>query len=244
MSLVDLQRAVLRVCTATEPDAEDLRQLGDRKRFLLYREMVRDRLFDIVGKALPRTKEALGADLAKLGASWLAEAPPTTPYFREVVEQFCDHAIPRLAGDASRPPWLADLVTFERAVWEVGYAAQANDVPVVDFEFEKPMALSTTHRRIVLSHGVHEAAPYAPGAIRLVVYRRRDVPVAAWRSVNDVTAALFDEWAKGDGGANEAVRKVAAARGIGIDQRFLEGLGGVVADFLEAGVILGSRASR
>lgn len=241
MKLVDVERAVARVCLAIEPDPADLARLGEPRRWLLYREMVRQRLFDLVGKALPRTKAALGPALARLGAAWLAEEPPGTPFFREVVERFCDYAIPRLREDAAQPRWMADLATFERAVWEVGYAAETPGAPVVDFDFERPVALSRAHRRVRLAYAVHAGDPPADGAVRLVVYRKSDSHRAAWRTVNDVTAALFDEWEKGEVPASEAVRRVAAVRGLGIDQKFLEGLGAVVADFIEAGVILGSR---
>jgi hypothetical protein len=236
MSLVDVERAVARICLVAQPDESDLALLGERRRWLLYREMVRDRLFSIVGTALPRTKETLGADFPRWTARWLAEEPPRTRFFREVVERFCEFVEPRLGEPGTL---LGDLVVFERAVWEVGYAP-TEARPVVDFDFERPMVLSSAVRSIVLSHAVHEAAPYAEGTVRLLVYRKPTTNTAAWRAVNETTAALFAEWAKGEVAASEGVRRVAAARGIGIDQKFLEGLGTVVAELIEAGVILGS----
>ena len=58
--LVDQARAIQRICFGSEPSEADLELLGSRERWLVYRDLVRNRLNIVIGAALARTKTAIG----------------------------------------------------------------------------------------------------------------------------------------------------------------------------------------
>lgn len=245
MTLLERNQAVTRVLFEAEPREADLAAIGSRERWLLYREMVRSRLVRTTGSALPRTRDALGeARFEALYARFLAEAPPTTRYLREVASRFADWALPVLRADDDRPPWLPDLLRYEAARWTARYLEPADDPPVVEFAFDRPAVLTPTLRLLDLEWDVSkpppEGEPYPQRPTVAAVYRDRDHRAAAWVP-NATAAALLRVWLTGDFTMTEAVERVTEERGITITQSFLESLSGMLADFLERGLVLGSR---
>ena len=54
--LADHAKAMQRVCFGAEPSEADLELLGSRERWLVYRDLVRNRLNHVIRVALARTK--------------------------------------------------------------------------------------------------------------------------------------------------------------------------------------------
>ena len=244
-AVVDIERAVVRVCFGVEPASEDLRLLGDERVWRIYREMVRKRLWEECRLGLRRTAEAAGAAFDRVFVAHLAEEPPRTRFFREIVPGFARSAESRFRADASLPAYLADLCAWEAALWEVGDLSDRTDAAPVEFAFDRVPVLSPTARLLHLRHAVHETPAtgggYAARDAYLCVHRRADDDRASTWTLAPVTHALLARFERGADTVTAAIQNVAAERGIAVDPGFIDGLCTVLADFLDRGVILGSR---
>lgn len=239
LSLRAYQEAALRVFFEREPSDADLLQLGSPERFRLYRNMVRHRLDKVVRAALPRTLRALGDDeAAALITAFFDEAPPRTRWFREVPEHFGAFALGRFTDTS--PAHLRELCQFELARWTVQHLESEPAVNVVALDFNLPPVTTPALRRLRVQHRVDQrgATPREEPA-NLAVYRRLDDKPATW-VLNDIAAALLDAFVDGQGSLAERVQAVTRARDVAIDEKFLERLSALLADFLERGVLLGS----
>ena len=238
--LADRVRAMHRVCFDREPSEADLAALGSRERWLVYRQLVRERLVRVVGAALRRTQVALGE--ARFGATlddWLASGGPTTRYFRDVPTELVEFARTEWR---ERAAWIADLADYEGAVWDVRYAPR-DPRQVGEFAFDRVAVLSPALRVLRLSHAVHEvptpATGYPPKPTIVCIYRDRNHKPVPW-SLNPLAATLVEAWARGEKTVTETVHEATAAHGAEIGPVFVEKLSGMIADFLERGILLGA----
>lgn len=231
----------MRLCFDAEPGEDDLALLGSRDRWLLYRSLVRSRLLKVARSAFPRTLATLPAgEFDAMVHAWFASGPPKQRFFWQVPLEFGAYALERMPPT---PPHGADLLRYEITCWRVRQKP-ATMPDVSDFSFERPPVVHPTLEVVSLGHPVHLASAEAAGAAeptRLCVYRNRDHVTEALR-LNPVAHALLEDWMTGERSVAESVRRVTSARGATIDRRFLEKLGALIADLLERGVLLGSRA--
>jgi hypothetical protein len=245
MSLAERSRTIQRVCFDLEPCEEDLSALGSAERWLIYRSMVRKRLVDVVSNALPRSKHALGTE-AFLDhiAQWLAATGgPKTNLFRRVPNDFVDFALPR--WDQAAHAWLSDLAQYEIARWDVKYGPSEHPA-IVDFDFELAPVLTPSLRVLQLAYPVHEESSSKPQSREetwLCVYRNEQHEVVVWK-LNALAASLVRAWIPGDQSMTQSVHRVAAEHGTEIGTDFVAKLSEMLADFIERGILLGSRAPR
>lgn len=242
--IAELQRAMARVCFDRTPAERDLEALGmDRAR--LYREMVRHRLRELISIALPWTERTIGrAETGALFASFLAEAPPRSRYFREVVPAFLAFVRPRLESPIY-PAHARDVAALEGTRWELGWRAAEITGPIEELSLEKVPFPHPTLRVLSLGHAVHRADPSATeapasGEFFVSVHRRPDHRVET-RTLDATGARLVRAWASADRTAIESVRLVLAEEGRGADPAFVESMGALLAGLLESGALLGSR---
>ncbi len=236
----DRGEAIVRICFDAEPREDDLELLGSRERWLLYRSLVRNRLFKLAHTAFPRTLAAMSVGaFDAIVAAWLAAGPPRTRYFFLVPLELGTFALEQMP---EAPAHVADLLRYEIVCWRV--RQKAVTMPeAAEFSFDRPPVLHPTLEVVSLGHPVHLVAPGAAEAekpTRLCVYRNRS-EVAEALSLNPLAHALLEDWLAGERTVAESVRRVTSARGTAIDQRFVETLGALIADLLERGVLLGSR---
>jgi hypothetical protein len=99
--LAERAQAMQRVCFGAEPSEADLAMLGSRERWLVYRDMVRHRLVEVVGVAFARTKEALGQEeFGRVVDAWMNAGGPRTRYLRHVPDELAKLAIPAWQSEA------------------------------------------------------------------------------------------------------------------------------------------------
>lgn len=239
MTIDALQRAMQRVCFDRAPSPDDLALLGS-ERAVLYRELVRSRLRELVSKALPRFERTSGrARVSELFAAFLAEEPPRSRYFREVIPDFVAFALPRLGPDA--PAHAGDVLRLESTRWELAWRTGPLPASIAPFELEKAPVPHPTLRVLELGHAVHrDAEPPAAGAFYVCVHRRPD-HVVETRTLDATSFALVRAWARGDGPAIDGVREVLAASGRAPDAAFVERMSSLLTALLESGALLGSR---
>ncbi len=244
MSLAEYQSAAKRVCFDREAAPDDLARLGSKERWLIYRRMVRARLIKVVEAALPRTHAALDEPaFLELVASWLASAAPDTRYFRAVPEGFAAHALAQLRASHDVPSWLPELLEYELRTWALKYLPDV-EVTASDFDFDAVPVLDPSVELIELQHPVQKKPTpeggYKPSPTFVCLYRSQAHEAMTW-TLSPITAALMVHWKLGELSVAESVREVCEKRGRAIDQRFLDTLSGLIADFLDRGVLRGSR---
>ncbi len=242
-SLALVQEAFTRVCFDETPQEADLALLADdRERWLMYRRMVRHRLFEMARSGLPKTAELLGkARFSEAVARYLAQHGPRSRFLRDIVRELLGAALPAWEADASLPAHLSELARYEAAKWEVG-SAELELGEVGEFDFEAKPVLNPTLRTLTLWHRV-DKDPKAPPRLEephtAIVYRKPGSSRVFTYVLNEIGGRLFAAWSSGLGCADGA-RRVLAELGREPDARFLDGRAGVLADLIEQKIILGS----
>jgi hypothetical protein len=243
--LADHARAIQRVCFDSVPSESDLELLGTRERWLVYRDLVRTRLTNVIEAALPRTKAAIAqGSFERVIDEWLTAGGPKTRYFRHVPNELVDFAVP-VWRDAE-PGWLTDLARYEITAWSVRHAPP-NPTPEVDFAFDRRPVVGSAVRVLHLDHPVQEGptpeAGYAYEPVILCI-SRNDKHRAVTRTLNPLAADLLEAWQRSEETVAESVQHVAAAHGTAIGPAFVEKLSTLITTFIEQGIILGGRVAQ
>jgi hypothetical protein len=242
MGLIDMQRQILSLCFEETPSEASLSALGSgqREAWLTYREMIRDRLLRELRVALPRTRELVGesAFLAAF-AHHLAHQPPRTRFFRELVSEFVASALPLWAADVQLPRACCDLARYELALWEVrDLAAQAQpEEPLAELSFERVAVVSRALRLLALEHAVRAGEALDARPQFLCIHRQNDTERPKVWLLSASTFRLLERLAREDKSVSDVIKETAPR----IDAEYLDSLCGTLAQFLEVGIILGSR---
>lgn len=241
MSLIDLQRQILSLCFDETPDEAALASLGQREAWLTYREMIRDRLMRELRLALPRTRQLVGEGAFEAAfAHQLAQNPPRTRFFRELVSEFVASALPLWAASPTLHTACGDLARYELTLWEVRDLPAPDEV-LNEFSFERVAVVSRALRLLALDHAVHADAALTAKPQFLCIQRPSDVARPKVWVLSPSTYKLLERLAGEDVSASDAIRATAQAAGARIDAAYLDSLCGALAQFLEVGIILGSR---
>jgi hypothetical protein len=242
MSLAEVQGAFARVCFDTEPREEDLALLyAPRERWLMYRHMVRARLFQMIKNGLPKSAEVVGP--ARFDAAigrYLAEHGPRTRFIREIVGELVRFALPIWERDPEVPGHAVDLVRFEDAKWRAA-SAPIPELALDAFDFERVPEWNPTLEVLEVSHRVDKNPidpPRLPLPCTLLVFRKPETTNTWAYGVSGTGAALVRAWRSGVSCADGA-RQVLEGRTP--DAKFIDELATVLAELVEQKMILGSR---
>lgn len=232
-----------RVCFDAEPTETDLRTLGSKERWLVYRELVRHRLRHVVGVALPRTKETMGGQaFGEAIDEWLSMGGPATRFFRHVPRDFFEHAV--LEFEKASPAWLADLARYEISRWDVRYARPA-PIDVGEFAFDRVPVMNPAAAVVDLSFPVHRTPMptdgYSAERTILCMYRSKAHQPEPW-VLNPLAADLTRAWQRANKTVAESIHEVAAAHQTDIGPGFIDKLSTMIADYLDRGILLGGQA--
>jgi len=259
--LAEQQRAATALCMGAAPSEAQLAPFGDPRIWALYREMIQNRLRSELKVALRRSCDALGetadgSGLERVFARWLSDDPPRSRPFHGIVEDFARFAIGFVRSDALLPVWSADLLAYEAALWAV--SDMDDRAPAVqELSFDAAPCFAPARRLVSLQHAVHDApepdGSFKAGEVCVCVYRRAEDKAARTFVLNPTLRALMlalDGEASSSNAADcvaaltltQAVQRVAAERKLRVDEKFIDGLCTVLADFSERGLLLGSKA--
>jgi hypothetical protein len=238
--LVDRARAIQRVCFGAEPNEDDLELLGSRERWLVYRDLVRNRLDNVIGVALARTKSAIGKDAFDRAVDeWFSTGSPKTRYLRYVPSELAEFAIP--IWQRTEAPWVADLAGYEITAWEVRHAPR-NPTPSAEFAFDRKPVLATGVKVLRLAYPVQNKptpnAGYEQDPTILCLYRDKNhkaIPL----ELNPLAADLLEAWQRADQTVADSVQQVAAAHNTQIGPDFIEKLSTLIANFIQRDILLG-----
>ena len=243
--LADRARTIHRVCFDSEPSRTDLESLGSPENWLVYRDLVRNRLVGVVEAALPRTKEASGEPFwRRTVTDWLSSGGPRTRYFRRVPSEFSEFALP--LWRSGERGWLVDLARYEIALWTARHAPPDPE-PGAEFQFDRRPVVGASVQVLRLSHPVHRSTAPTQGDVTeptiLCIYRN-DQHRAESQTLNPLAADLVECWLRAEETVAESVQRTAAAHGATIGPAFVEKLSALVADFLERGILIGGRGAK
>jgi hypothetical protein len=242
MGLIDLQRQILSFCFDEVPSEQGLGALGDGEVWLTYREMIRERLMRELRLALPRTRALVGDPAFEQAFAFhLSHEPPRTRFFREVVGAFVASALPLWAANPELHPACCDLARYELARWDVRDLPAQPDFPVHELSFERVAVMSRALRLLSLSHAVRPGEDLSAGKYYLCLQRVSDLDRPKLWKLTPTTFSLLERLVREDCSVSEVVKQTAQASGARIDAAYLDGLCATLAQFLEAGIILGSR---
>jgi len=247
-SLAEVQRAFTRICFDIEPPEEDLARLSPpRERWLMYRSMVRSRLFGMCRNGLPRTVETLGRPAFDAAVTrYLAEHGPRSRYIREIVDELLDHALPTWEADASLPPHLCDLARYEATKWRVASVEwPATEPTAAELDFEGVPVHNPTVAWTEVRHAVHRKDDERDRPLdaprRVLVHRKPDDPKIYALGLTPEGAALYDAWREPERSFADGVKAHLAAAGVAPDAAFVDRMATVLAQLVERQIILGSR---
>lgn len=241
--LVDQARAMQRVCFGSEPSEADLELLGSRERWLVYRDLVRNRLNNVIGAALGRTKGAIGPDAFDRAVDeWLSNGGPKTRYLRYIPSELAEFAIP--IWQRTEAPWVSDLAGYEVTAWEVRHAPP-DPTPSCEFAFDRKPVVATAVKVLRLAYPVQEPSSPDTGYERdsnIVCLYRDQNHRAAPRKLNALAADLLEAWQLADQTVAESVQQVAAAHDTPIGPVFIEKLSALIADLIHRRILLGGHS--
>jgi hypothetical protein len=238
MGLIDLQRQILSLCFEATPSEASLSMLGQREAWLTYRDMIRDRLLRELRIALPRTRALVGeSTFLAAFAHHLAHQPPRTRFFRALVSEFVASALPLWAADPQLPSACCDLARYELALWEVRDLADQPDEALAELSFERVAVVSRALRLLALEHAVRAGEALDARPQFLCIHRPSDTERPKVWLLTASTFQLLERLAREDKSVSDVIKETAPR----IDAEYLDSLCGTLAQFLELGIILGSR---
>lgn len=251
MELADYQRAFMRMSFALEPDERDLAALGGHDSALLYRHMIRARLLGMAKVAFKGAHAALGEEaFAASFARYLSQAPPQSPWIRDVIADFGPFAGADAQRGSGAPPYLDDLLSFEEQKWRLAYqlASAVERGALRELDFVGQPVWNPVLRCLSLAYPVHafEPGPGEPAAepCELFMYRPPASDEVRWYRPDPFFAALVRaSLARPEANLGELVPALARERGVAVDQTLLETLATSLTLAVERGVLLGVRES-
>lgn len=238
------QRAIARVCLGEAPAADALALLGgDPRRWQVYRDLVRTRLWHALLEALPRTYVVAGGErFGRWFTRFLDEEPPRTRFVQEVAPAFGAWVRAAEGETLSRPaPWLPEALALDLAEHHVALSdARLDPSELAAFSMDLPAALDPTHRRLQV-RWVVEGTGAVERPRTLLVHRHPTSGRAETLELDELSAEIVDAMADGTTPLTEAVLSVLRRRGLGADGAFSAHLADLLADLIERGILWGSR---
>lgn len=234
--LLAYQREVFEVIFAPEPDATLAARLpGGAERWLMYRRMVRKRLTRVIGDALPRWSEAAGEEgAAEARAAFFDARALSSRFFRDIPVLFGRWLRPQLDGNTRA------CLDLDLAIWETRNAA-APLPTFTPFDFEAPVVLHPAVKLLWTTVHPARSDEHFDEERLVCVYRDVRSDATRWLLPEDRAAALLEAWSDGKSAAVQAARSVAERFRMPIDGEFARWLGGCAEDWLERGIVLGSK---
>jgi hypothetical protein len=259
--LLAIQRAVQRL--ALSPDAPedpaatfvragvdpaDARALGSfsPERTAVYGWLVGRTVLTAIQNQLPATARRLPEEqVASLARRFLEEAPPRSPYLRDVPFEFAMWAAAHWRSGGV-PPYLPDLARFELLAFAVG-SAEAGPRPAAPepLAADRGVWLDGSVHLARFDHAVHllfdgGAEDREPDArsLALLMYRDHENEIR-WIEMAPLAAEVLVRLLAG-APLGMAIREAAGALGREMDAGLIEAISGVLSDLAGRGALLGA----
>jgi hypothetical protein len=217
----------------------------------VYRSLVRNGLWGVIARMLPRTRARLNALGGRFDADvsrFLDEVGPRTHYLRDVPAELLAWADPRWRADPAVPRYVPDLAAYELASFAVAASASIpSAVELDDVALDRAVVFDASARLLRFAWAVHEleaggvenAASGGPSArdVRLLAYRDAEHAVR-WLELSPFAWSLTERLLGGDP-LGEAVGRACAVYGAEAGA-LVEDIAKLLADLGARGVLLGA----
>lgn len=210
----------------------------------LYRSLVRNGLWSVVARMLPRTRARLNACDGRFDADvsrFLDEVGPRTHYLRDVPAELLAWADPRWRADPAVPAYVPDLAAYELAAFAVAASVSPEpDEALEDVALDRPVVFDASARLLRLGWAVHEVDADVPAArdVRLLAYRDASHGVR-WLELSPFAWSLVERLLAGDP-LGVAVDAACAAHGAEAGARLVEDIAKLLANLGAGGVLRGA----
>jgi hypothetical protein len=212
----------------------------------VYRTLVRERLYDAVTLAIPRTRARLGTLFDEYFERYLAEHGPRTHYLRDVTTEFLDFIAPLVATDSRVPRWALDLARHEALDIVVGSLVEPRAVVLPELDPDRGLCFSATARIVRYGFAVHrlssdEADTSEPERVEtaLFVHRNPEHEVR-YLELTALAAKILEHLLAGET-LRRALDLGSRDERVSLDAAVLEGTARVLSDLAERGAVLGAR---
>jgi hypothetical protein len=212
----------------------------------VYRTLVRERLYDAVTLAIPRTRARLGSLFEEYFERYLAEQGPRTHYLRDVTTEFLDFIAPLVATDSRAPPWALDLARHEALDIIVGSLVDEPRSGVLpELDPDRGLFFSATARIVRYGFAVHRLSgdptdtsePERVGTA-LFVHRNPEHEVR-YLELTALAAKILERLLAGET-LRLALDLGTRDERVSLDAAVLEGTARVLSDLAERGAVLGA----
>lgn len=217
-------------------------------RFMVYRQLIHNRMRNTVREFIERTSARLGGPrLRREFTEFMHERAAKSHYLRDVPAEFVEWAAPRWAADADTPDYLTDLARHELLEYDVRNDPQGADEPTGEpLALDRPLRFDSAARLMSYAHAVHTLSydiddrevPEAR-ATRLLVYRDSEHKVRYLELTEFAAAALKTLMLEGQPVA-AGLQAACAELGVELDDERLASAATLLADLAERGVMLGA----
>jgi hypothetical protein len=216
-------------------------------RLALYRRLVRNNLFGVTERMMPRTRARLGPLFDAAFDAFLEARGPRTHYLRDVPAEFLTWATSRWRDDPAVPPYAADLAAHELVEFQVCATPTSPPPPLADVALDRTLVFSDAQRLMRYAHAVHllpaalddRTAPDAR-EVTLLVYRDAE-HAARYLELSPLAAAIVERLSSGEP-LGEAIARACATSGHALSDAILADTARLLADLGDRGVLLGARA--
>lgn len=239
---------------AETPALADFASLGGEPgRWQAYRRMVRSRFYAVTGHAFERLIGVIGIErFHGLVDRFLGEAPPRSPYFRDVPGEllaFVESGWERIHVPCALPPFTLDLMRYEWAELDTGYShEEVRSSDVAPLVMDQKAVLAPAHRLLQLGFAVHHLGAEGDDGqvvcepVALCLYRDPTTHEVETLELTPVAFAILAGIEQQSASLTEIVRNASGELGIEVNVAFIEALSALLADLVERGVLLGSVA--
>jgi len=239
---------------AETPLAGDISSLGDKpERWRAYRRMVRSRFYEVTSHAFERLIGVIGLErFHALVDRFLGEAPPRSPYLRDVPGElvaFVESQWDRIQAVSPLPPYALDLMRYEWAELDAAYShEEVRPSDVVPLVMDKRAVLSPAHRLLQLGFAVNRLGTdgddreVTRGPVALCLYRDPATHDVETLELTPVAADILAGIERDHASLTDVVRSASGQANVEVDVAFVEALSALLADLVERGVLLGSLA--
>jgi hypothetical protein len=240
LDLQSFQAAALRVCFDEEPDPANFAQLeGSKQRWMVYRKMVRNRLTGMIRAGLPRFTDNCEEDeIADLVQSFFGVVRVKSRYIRDCVPEFATFV--RDSRGDELPAELCAYLTWDEAIWCVRHGDYAT-VEAAEFQFEAVPVVNPAHRDLELPT---DPESDEGGKTFITVFRQQGTHRMRDMRMNGFARCLWEEIVASEKPIMASISSLAAAEGADVDHAFIQRVCDILAEFLDHGLLLGSRSER
>lgn len=239
--------AYLRAHQVDGEDLEAMLKVGP-DRFLVYRQLVHNRMRNAIRDFIPRTIARRGKDAFDHDfETFVHEQAATSPYLRDVPAEFVDWIVPRWDADPHVPSYLPDLARHELLEIDVRNDPRGGEPETgLPLALDRPLRFDGSARLMRYDHAVHrlplsrdDRSEPARVPTCLLVYRDAAGKVRYLELTTFATAAL-QELIEHRQGVADGLRTACESLGETLDDDKLGTAAQLLADLADRKIMLGA----